>query len=488
MALAKLTLRKAPRRCSEEDAAGRTRSQFRWADIPQDLGILVCQHIGSVDVCKLLAASRKARDLTVRDEVWRFFCEAQWGKAANLHIYASAKELFHDRNGWFPRRKGNHKSCLPCFQVSRLTLHEQPCLTMDLRMTNQEIIAVSDAPRSRNGHKKATVHVMDTSSQKIKGFFEVSESTINCCDVATGLICIGSNDCKVRMYRQSSSLEAARLAGGYKPAEEIVCSSTVNDLRVTREDAIVVVRTHQNRHPVGLDLIPLGRPDARMSFPGGSWATRGKYIHALDGFEEGCSTSCIACSGEHPLTSAFSVMLFDFRLSSPCVSDVPVTSREQGHALGTMLWPLRAGQSHRVFANLLYEEAPKTSGGIITMVDFRYPVLDPGICFELPDPVDDFRCFSGNIYAACTDTTSKMSRLRLHRCNPSQPGITECLGTAVEAHDAAGRSPREDLKVFSICPRGFTVSYGEHLAVGTVAEPQQDSLDLTMCSVVATHE
>jgi len=110
------------------------------------------------------------------------------------------------------------------------------------------------------------------------------------------------------------------------------------------------------------------------------------------------------------------------------------------------------------------------------MIDFRYPVIDDlSVRFQLPDPVDDFRCFGGSIYAACTDTSSPQHKLGVHRCSPSQPGTAESLCTVVEAYDAAGRSPREDLKVFSVCQRGFAVAYGDYLALGTIAEPSWPS-------------
>eukprot|EP00931_Biecheleriopsis_adriatica_P120438 TRINITY_DN95564_c0_g1_i1.p1 TRINITY_DN95564_c0_g1~~TRINITY_DN95564_c0_g1_i1.p1 ORF type:complete len:500 (-),score=67.56 TRINITY_DN95564_c0_g1_i1:71-1570(-) len=487
-------LRKAPRSCEEDDATlGRTSASWQWADIPQDLAVLLCHCLGHAEVLKLLAANKRARDIGVKEEVWRFFCRIRWGRAANLHVYRSAKDLFRDCNGWFPRASlGGRGESLPSFEVHRLTLHESPCLTMDLRITEEDIIAVSEAPRSKHGRKKASVHILDTASGERKSCFEVSEATINCCDVGPGLICTGSDDSKVRIFRRSSSISSScssrcgadgsccgsNLHDGtcsgndYVPAGEFLCRSTVNDLRFAREDTVIAVRTQQNRHPVGLDLIPLGRPDTRISFPGGSWATRGKFIHALDGFEEGCSLSGVACSGEHPLTSAFSAMLFDFRRPAPCVVDLPVTSVRTGHPVGTMLWPLRAGQSPKVYANLLHEEGQKHNRGTIAMVDFRYPAPDSGVRFNLPDPVDDFRCFSGNIYAACTDTSDGQS-LRLHRCDPNLPGVSECLCTVVEAYDAGGRSPREDLKVFSICPRGFAVSYGEQLALGAVKEARR---------------
>lgn len=459
---------------SAEDGngAGQVADGRRWVEIPQDLGVLVCQYLGPNDVVRLVVVSCRTRELGLCDEVWRFFCHVRWGRSANLRAYKIAKDLYFDCNGWFPQRCGQRQK--PFFDVQRLKLHDSPCLTMDVRMTDEEIIVVSEAPHhGKYGRQDASVHIIDPGTRELRERFEVSNATINCCDIGPDLICLGSDDSKVRLYRRhaASSAECGQSSdGGYQPVGEYTCASEVNDLRFAREDVIIAVRTHQNRHPAGLDLIPLGRPDVRISFPGGSWATRGKYIHALDGFEEGCSLSAVACSGEHPLTSAFSAMLFDFRRPAPCVVDLPVTSVLQGHPVGTMLWPLRAGQSPQVYANLLYEEDHQHGCGTVAMVDFRYPSVDVCVRFEFPDPVEDFRCFGGSIYAACSDA-SKLS-LRVHRSVPSQPGTSECLCTVVEAHDAAGRSPHGDLKVFSICPRGFAVSYGEHLALGTMAEPR----------------
>jgi len=463
--------RAAPKPAGSQDCAGLAPGGRRWAELPQDLSVLVYQCLGPGSVIRLLAASRRAHDLGLRDEVWRFFCLARWGRSANLHAYEATKALYLDCNGWFPQRCGRRQR--PLFEVQSIRLHDSPCLTMDLRTTDQEIIAVSEAPRGTHG-RQASVQIIDPGTRGLRERFEVSDATINCCDVGPDLVCLGSDDSKVRLYRRSqfsSTSSTSDPSSGYQPTGEYLCASEVNDLRFAREDAVIAVRTHQNRHPAGLDLIPLGRPDVRISFPGGSWATRGKYIHALDGFEEGCSLSGVACSGEHPLTSAFSAMLFDFRRPAPCVVDLPVTSVRQGHPVGTMLWPLRAGRSPKVYANLLHDEGRRHGRGTIAMVDFRYPSMEGCARFQLPDPVDDFRCFGGSIYAACTDTTAQQQRLRVHRCTPSQPGVAECLCTVVEAYDAGGRNPREDLKVFSVCPRGFAVSYGEYLALGTIAEP-----------------
>merc|ERR1712232_1310419 len=139
-----------------------------------------------------------------------------------------------------------------------------------------------------------------------------------------------------------------------------------------REDCVVAVRTEQNRLPAGLDVIPLERPARSYSLACGSEATHGKFIHAIDGFEEGCTLSEMACSGECPRTSAFSAMLFDFRTPGRCVLDVPVPLAKSG----TNLWPLRAGCSKKVYANLLQENAPSSTSGTIVEVDFRYPISD----------------------------------------------------------------------------------------------------------------
>jgi len=407
------------------------------------------------------------------EEVWRCFCKLRWGKGANIALYASAKELYRDGNGWFPRRCGRRQS--PHLEVQETTLHKSPCLTMDMRMTNEEIVTVSEAAKDKYGVvQQACVHVIDPDTLRVRQQIEASRSTINCCDVGHGAICLGSDDFKVRIYQRiglSSPDGSSNSAGSYELASESLCTSEVNDLRFTCEDSIIAVRTHHNRHPAGLDVIPVQRPDARISFQGGSLATRGKYIHALDGFEDGCSLSCIACSGEDAITSAFSAMLFDFRRSAPCVVDLPVTSQQQGHPHATMLWPLRAGRAPQVYANLL-DEGRQHENGVIAMVDFRYPCREVADLFHFPDPVDDFRCLDGSIYAACTDVAASqgVNRIRIHRCSNNQSDI-ERLCTVVEAYDAAGRAPKEDLKVFSICSRGLAMSYGTQLSVGRLAEP-----------------
>jgi len=486
--------------------AGSPSAGRRWAELPQDLGVLVCQCLGPSQALKLLTASRKMQALAVSEEVWRFFCRWRWGSSANLGVYGSGKDLWCDRNGWFPLRSGKRET--PAFDVQHIRLRDSPCLTMDLRFTDDEIIAVSEAERSHSGGGQARVHIVDPETRRLRECFEVSSATINCCDVGPGLICLGSNDSKVRLYRRSANVDdgdsvvsfggpgvgtssgssrgglrgagippgAEEEGGGYRYQlmSEYLCASEVNDLRFAREDAVIAVRTHGNRHPAGLDVIPLARPDVRFSFPGGSRPTRGKFIHALDGFEDGCSLSMVACSGEHPSTSAFSAMLLDFRRSAPCVADLPVTSLRQGHPVGSMLWPLRAGTSPKVYANVLHADGRRNCRGTIAMVDFRYPSPNVCVTFELPDQVDDFRCFGGSIYAACTQGFGSEQRLAVHRCSHAAgggAGPAECISTVLESYSPKCRLPAEDLKVFSVCSRGFVVSYGEHIALGTVAAP-----------------
>eukprot|EP00927_Polykrikos_kofoidii_P018829 TRINITY_DN18774_c0_g1_i3.p1 TRINITY_DN18774_c0_g1~~TRINITY_DN18774_c0_g1_i3.p1 ORF type:complete len:494 (+),score=51.95 TRINITY_DN18774_c0_g1_i3:402-1883(+) len=456
---------------SDSASSSKPSTEKRWFDLPQILIILVFHLVGPWDFCCFALVNRRFSDIGLSDAVWRFFCRSRWGSSSNFSVYTNAKALFRDSNGWFPYQGASPHP--PCFEVQRLRLHKTRCLTMDLRITDEEIVAVSEAPRDATTSKvlqQASVQILETSTGRLRERFDVSNATINCCDVNPGQICLGSDDSKVRLYRRSSSS-----TGGdenYQLACEYSCASVVNDLRYAREDFIVAVRTHLNRHPAGMDIIPVERPDARVTLPGGSWTTRGKYIHAIDAFEEGCTLGEIACSGEHPLTSAFSAMLFDFRRSAPCVVDLAVACVRQGHPVGTRLWPLRAGRSPRVYANLLREEGPKRKQGAIAMVDFRYPSMDArDTLFHLPDPIDDFRVFNGSIYTVGTDNASCRQRLRVHRCSTTWPGSVEVLSTVDEAYDAEGRNPREDLKVFSISQRGFVASYGEHLALGSIVEP-----------------
>merc|ERR1719235_429242 len=119
---------------------------------------------------------------------------------------------------------------------------------MDMRMTTEEIVTVSEAAKDRNGVlQQACVHVFNPGTLELRQRIEVSRSTINCCDVGPGAICLGSEDFKVRLYQRaglSSPDGSSSSAGCYSLANEYLCSSEVNDLRFTREDAIIAVRTH----------------------------------------------------------------------------------------------------------------------------------------------------------------------------------------------------------------------------------------------------
>ncbi|CAJ1452989.1 unnamed protein product [Effrenium voratum] len=441
-------------------------SGVRLLDFPQDMAPFVCQFLRSEEVLALLPVSRRVHAMAMQQEVWRFFCRRRWGKSANLHLFDHAKDCLRDQNGWFPREFG-HSRCLPSFQVRHVKPHDLPGLTMDMRMTHEDLVMVTEAPSTSRGMRKARMLVLDPADASYKDHVEVSESTINCCDMAPGRICIGGDDSKVRLFRRSSgSCHGNGNQSGYCLAESISCNDTVNDLRLVREDAVVALKTIRNRHPAGMDLIHLERPDARRSIAGGCSECGGKFLHALDCFEQSCSLTNVVCTGEHPVTSCFSAMLFDFRRSLPCVLDVPVTENN----LGTMLWPLRTGRFPQVYANLLHEG--RSSHGEITMVDFRFPSLKPAMHCKLPSPIEDFRCLEGSIYAVCADTNLGRSRLRLHRFSPGAC-MTECLCTVAEAYDGRGRTSREDLKVFSVCPGGFAIAYGNELALGSLQRPQR---------------
>jgi len=463
-----------------------TKFKFRWLHLlPQDLKVLICQCLCPSDVGRLLAISQDGQHLGILEEIWLFFCRVRWGKSANLHSYNCARHLYRDCNGWFPLR-GRERKC-PQFDLLTLQVNSPPSLTMDLRIADDEVITVSEVQETSNKHEKphADVHVLDPGTGKLRQRFAVSDATINCCDLSTKALCLGSEDQKIRLYRHSSS---SAVESPYIPVCEYSCMSAVNDLRLTVEDTIVAVRTH-GRYPVGLDLIPMERPDAHVSFRAGSYLTRHKHIHALDGFEGGCSMSSVVCSGEHPVNNAFSAMLFDFRCSVPCVVDVPVASQEQGYPVGTMLWPLRAGVQHIVYAHLKHSEDDAIFSGqsSIAMVDLRRPLTSACYRFSLASSVDDFRCFGGSIYAVCTGSSAtgseqqstpqrqqqqqQQQQLNVIRCTPGRSDYSgESLCTIQAGLGARGQTP-EDLKVLSVCQRGFAVSFGEQLALGTIVQP-----------------
>ncbi|CAK0864330.1 unnamed protein product, partial [Prorocentrum cordatum] len=355
--------------------------------------------------------------------------------------------------------------------VEQMRIHDSGCTTMDLRFADGELIVVSEAPRG-SCPGTAGVQVVDFSRREVRQRIDVSDSTINCCDVARGQVCMGSSDSKVRLLRRAGSLhgcggEGSGADAGYREVCAYECPSEVNDLRMTFEDAVVTVRTYRDRHPAGVDILPLERPSALVSFPGGSGAMMGKYIHALDGFEEGCSLSSVVCTGEDPSTSASSVMLFDFRRQSPCVVDMQVAA--VGQPPTSMLWPLRAGPSPLVYAAVELEGL----GSKIVMVDFRYPTIGSGMEFCFPGKVDDFRCFGGSLYVACAAPAAQQTQVSVFRCSPGNPQEIELLSSSMVGAGSSTsslQSPHEDLRVLTVSQGGFAFSCGEHLLLGSVVE------------------
>lgn len=440
----------------------------------QDLAAAVCQYLRPMDVLFLLPASSRVQHMAGSEEVWRYFCRQRWGPATNLQLFRSAKDCLRDCNGWYPKDVKNGR-CLPSFQLRRLQAPDPPALALDVRMNHEDLVLVTEGAES----KPARLMVLDPRDGSTKDNLQVSDCNVNCCDISPGLIGIGGDDLKVQLFRRPGSMtygssSSSNLthcgqgsdSGGYIFCESFQCSDPVNDLRLVREDAVVALKTVKSRQPVGLEVIHWDRPDIRSSIVGGSAECGGKFLHALDCFDGCCSLSNLVCTAEHPVTSCFSAMLFDLRRSMPCVMDVPVTETD----LGTLLWPLRTGRFPQVYANLLREHG--TGTGEIRMVDFRYPSLKLSVHCRLPNPVEDFRCLDGSIYAVCADRDAEVPRLRLHRFNP-EVGMTECLCTVVEAHDARGRTFREDLKVFAMSPQGFALAYGHEFTLGHVARPQR---------------
>ncbi|CAK0855203.1 unnamed protein product [Prorocentrum cordatum] len=360
----------------------------------------------------------------------------------------------------------------PADEAPQLRLHDH-----SKNFADDELIAVSEAPRGSCTGARAGVLVVDCGTREVRQRMSVSDSRINCCDAAGGLVCLGGSDSKVRLLRRAEAPDGrggtcGEDGAGYQEVWTHQCLSEVNDLRLAREGAVVTVRTGPDRCPAGMDLIPLDRPDALVSFQGGCSATMGKYIHALDGFEEGCSLSSVICAGEDAFTSAFSVMLFDFRRQSPGVVDLPVAAL--GQPPTSTVWPLRAGASHLAYAGM----GRRGAGGGIAVVDFRYPTTSSGMQVCFPGELDDFRCFGGSLYAACTARGARGTEASVFRCSPSGPRELELLSSVVGAWplSSSGQGALEDLKVLTVSQRGFALSCGEHLLLGSVAEAGRPGL------------
>mmetsp|Transcript_27253 Transcript_27253/g.50022 ORF Transcript_27253/g.50022 Transcript_27253/m.50022 type:complete len:476 (-) Transcript_27253:31-1458(-) len=431
-------------------------------ELPQDVDLMICELLTPTDVLQLETVNHQLKDPCQSNRLWKVFCTRQWGAKSNFTAYRRAKDLFRDDNGWHPLCE--RKPVLPKFQMKEISLHATQCMAMDLRFTGEETItAWNIEAMNSSGHKQrqASLSIVDHSTARVKQVFDLCGTAMNCCDVSQGLILTGSVDGKVRTYRRSDSLTDQL----YRQSCEYICEDEVNDLRIAREGAAIAIRTTPRRRPAGLDFIPLQRPDRRISFPGGSWATKGKFIHAVDGFEEGCSLGSVACIGENSHNSHYYAMLFDFRLSKPCVVDFQVTSDQQSKE-GTMLWPFHAGCFPMVYGNL----QPSSQSGSISMIDFRHPAVQELLpFFELPRPVDDFRCYRGQLYTLCTSGITK--NLEVYRCSPCTREV-ECLCHFPQG-PAVGGLPGVpvDLKHLGICDAGFAAANGASLTLASIAEP-----------------
>jgi len=204
--------------------------------------------------------------------------------------------------------------------------------------------------------------------------------------------------------------------------------------------------------------------------------TDGMYILALDDFEEGCSLGALPCMGQQPLTSAYSALLLDFRRRKPCVVAVPFATGRWGHDGSATPWPFRAGASSVVYANLLLDDAQQPQqphqqgGGTVAAIDFWHPAATgPCAHYQLPHRVDDFHLFGGDLYALCTEEGILQHTTRIYRCSRSEQALELCA--IADQQTTLFDSPREKLKVFSICSRGFAVTYGRSLALGAIVEP-----------------
>merc|ERR1739848_791906 len=112
--------------------------------------------------------------------------------------------------------------------------------------------------------------------------------------------------------------------------------NSVNDIRLTREDSAIAVRMIERR-PVGIDVIPLERPDNLMHFTPDSFD--GHRIHMVDVFENS-SMNLIACAGEHKVSGRFSTLIVDLRMPTVKVAVRCPIMESASHPLGTTtVWP-----------------------------------------------------------------------------------------------------------------------------------------------------
>ena len=73
----------------------------------------------------------------------------------------------------------------------------------------------------------------------------------------------------------------------------------MNDLRITTDGKVLALKTRRNRVPSGLDIIDLEHAGQSV-VEGGSRASRGKFLHAVDGFEGGCSLHQVSVESPIP--------------------------------------------------------------------------------------------------------------------------------------------------------------------------------------------
>ena len=217
---------------------------------------------------------------------------------------------------------------------SRRTVNPENVLTMDLRVSGDEVFAVSEAHEH-----KAYVRVFDVTGKDLHAEILSSTMNINCVDVNDRFFCAGGDDGHVRLYRRDD----------YTLAYDKLCASEINDLRMTNEDYTLAVRT-RSRYPAGLDLIPWERPEESKSILFHQDPALQHWVHAIDLFDTR-SMNQVACAGEDTRSGQFSIFVLDLRMDATqrIVHKMPVT---RGHPLGTMLWPLRTHGSHSVYANL----------------------------------------------------------------------------------------------------------------------------------------
>lgn len=261
----------------------------------------------------------------------------------------------------------------------------------------------------------------------------------------------------------------------------------VNDLRLTREEDIVIAVRTYSRYPSCVEVRNLTVDASEYLTP---TETEGFWIHAIELTAVG-DTSDIVAAGESSVNGVFAVLGLDLRTRRRVVSVCPQARQ--------MIWPLRVSDNY-VFGNAVVPIGE--SGGFITQYDRRKMRQDRqdgwrplGLSGRIRSPsvdsstlehvvaaasqrtsdevvrtfpcgtfrTEDFRCLHDHLYVYGFEG----SMLRLYRSNFRSSGHRELL-TDVDALDASGTRLGHVLKLFQCTEHGWLGTYGATVYGGEV--------------------